>query len=106
MSARSVNILTDLSQTIGTLSIPIVSATLLNQPSGAQIRPNALYIHNASATAAIAVNLTGGAAVINGAGSMTLNPGGYLLLDTALPTNNINAIAASASTPITVYIMQ
>lgn len=76
-----------------------------------EIRPQVsarylLVIHNASASTAIAVNLSGGDAVVNGAGSITLAAGATMYLDTVVPTNKITAIAASGTVPFTCYYME
>lgn len=62
-----------------------------------------LHIWNDSTTATIACNL-GGAAVINGAGSITIPPGMDNSWDGAafVPPDQVNCIASSASTPVTI----
>ena len=60
-----------------------------------------LIVVNESATA-IAVNLTGGTAALNTAGSVTLSPGGNLVIDTYPPTSLIKVIG-TANADVTAY---
>lgn len=60
-----------------------------------------LIVSNAGATA-VAVNLTGGTAALNTAGSVTLAAGGSLVLDTYPPTSAITVIGTAAA-DVTAY---
>jgi len=60
-----------------------------------------LFITNPGATE-IWVNLVGGAAVANGAGSVPILPNGSILLDTSAPTGAINVIG-TAGAVVTAY---
>lgn len=65
-----------------------------------------LFIANGHATQTVGVNLSGGTALIGGAGTITLAAGGSLLFDFGVPTNAITAIASGSATPVCVQYMQ
>lgn len=56
---------------------------------------NFLLVENPHATDAIAINLTGGTAVINGAGSITIPAMKAFWMDTFVPTNKITVIGTT-----------
>lgn len=87
------NKLTDASTTLSSSSVPILAADSLR---------GMLLIHNPSAAASVAVNLTGGTAAISTAGSVTLGPLATLLFQDAVPTSAVSAISNSTAVPITV----
>jgi len=60
-----------------------------------------LIVSNPAATP-IAVNLIGGAAVLNGAGSITLPQNGSIIIDTSPPNGIINVIGTNAAA-VTAY---
>lgn len=61
-----------------------------------------LLLNNASASAFVACNF-GGAAVINGAGSITMSPyQSYVWESSFVPNDAINCIASAAATPLTI----
>lgn len=91
------NYFEDCSATVGTTSTALLTAF---DPFR-----NTLLIHNPHATAYIAINLTGGTAAINTAGSITISPLFSILLDVAVPRGPINVIASGSSTPVTCNIM-
>jgi len=101
MSAITGNLFADRSRTL--LSANAVTITSQNS-DGANPGRNCLLIANPSATANIAVNLVGTAA-LNTAGSVTLGPGGTMLFDVAVPRGPISAITDTNGSPITVYEM-
>ena len=88
---------TDASATVGTSSTTLRAACS---------RRMLLVIHNASTATAIAVNLSGGTAAINTAGSITMAAGATMYLDTSIPSNAITVIAASVGTPVTCYVIE
>lgn len=91
---------------MSTIPSPLPFAAPLVGVASAQVCPanptrSALFVYNPSLTATIAISPTGLAAVINGAGSITLPPGVGIELDGF--TTALLAIATAASTPITVW---
>lgn len=89
--------LRDSSQSIGASSVQILPASSAR---------SFLLIENVHATNTVWLNLTGGTAAANAAGSILLAAGGgpnsRIVLNAAVPTNAITAIASAGSTPITV----
>jgi hypothetical protein len=90
--------LRDSSQSIGAASVQLLPASSAR---------SFLLIENVHATQTVWVNLTGGTAAANTAASRILlaaggGPNSRLLLNAAVPTNAITAIASGASTPVTV----
>lgn len=87
-------------RTIVTPLVGLVSVQVASQ----NITRNGLYVYNPSLAATIAISPSDAAAVINGAGSITLGPGIGITLGADLPyLNGLNAIASSGSTPITIW---
>lgn len=62
-----------------------------------------LIIMNTSAADNIGVNLAGGTAAIGGTGTITLEPYGSIVLDTFVPTGQINVIGTSGQ-PVVCYV--
>ena len=93
MSALTRNIPTNRSTALSNVSAQVVAANAGR---------NGLIIQNCDASIVIAINLTGAAAVVNGAGSLTMAAGATLLLDTLVPTSAIQAISASGTPNITI----
>lgn len=90
--------LTDASiATVGTASIALIAANSDRRY---------LLIHNPNDTIKIAIAPTGTAAVINGAGSITLLPyGTFWAEDNFDPTNGFNVISSTGSNnPVTVWV--
>lgn len=84
---------TDASTTVGTSSASVLAADSARKT---------VTFHNPHATATITIHLTSGTAVLNGAGTVTLNPGDTLNLDGPGATGAFTAIASAAATPITI----
>lgn len=105
---------------------PIGYGSTLGTTSGPALGPNAtrtaLWVYNPSASATIAIcpalvgvgpvlggnpspawPLAAGVAAINGAGSITLNPGDKMLIDNVNVTGAFNGIASAANTPATFW---
>lgn len=77
--------------------ISIAALTGVSQAlAGANANRRALIISNVGATN-VGVNLTGGVAVIGGAGTLTLVPGANLTIDDFPPTNAITVIGTLAA---------
>jgi len=86
----------DASTTVGASSVVVLAGGNYN------IR-NFLLIHNPDTAKIVAVNLTGGTAAINTAGSLTLAPGAFVLLDFAVTWGTITAIGSTSGCPLTIY---
>lgn len=67
------------------------SQTLLPEEAARRL----LIIHNPNATNSIAVNMTGGTAALNTAGSITIPAGKMVQFDEWVPTNAITVIGTS-----------
>ena len=84
------------SGTVGTTSTIVIAVQ-----TGRQF----LQISNPSASALLAFSFDGTPAVINGAGCVTLNPGGSASYtpDGFVPTNSVNLISSISSCPYTIF---
>ncbi len=79
-------------------NVPTTSTAIL----GFDASRNFLLIRNEGTANPIAVNLTGGTAVLNTAGNITLAAGQQIQFETTVPTGPITAIAGTGTTPLTV----
>lgn len=101
MSAQTLAQLTDASANIGVgVSTPLAGQSATSNPR------NFLLLQNVHATQDIAVNLTGGTAALNTAGSIMLLHGtAPIVFETAVPQGAISAIATGATTPLVIWVM-
>lgn len=89
----------DFSTALGTSQI-----TALTQAQMANA--TALLLANPSATGTAYVNMSGGTAAANGAGTTPMAAGTSLLFIDAIPSNNITAIGSTTGMQLTAQIIQ
>ncbi|HTV90127.1 MAG TPA: hypothetical protein VME41_14025, partial [Stellaceae bacterium] len=96
--------------TVGTSSTPILTGSTVAQPSPPPTTRRILWLHNPSTTASIWCEF-GATAVVAGAGSIYLPPGGGSVLwgnagtvNAIVPGDSLNCIASATGTPLTVEV--
>lgn len=95
MSARTFALLTDASVTVGASSTTALEANSVR---------NFLMIQNTHAANSVGVNLSGGTAAINAAGSITLAAGSApMTFSQGVPVNKITVIGSGVGTTVTIY---
>lgn len=89
--------------TVTAASVGVASAQCI----GANVARSAIFFHNPNTVAsAIQISIcpaSFGAAVLNGAGTLTLGPGGSALFDITKTGGAYNAIASGAASALTIW---